>query len=355
MTLSLSWQLHPAPPFGGAGFVFGKIAVSEAADTLVSALPAQLIADNIYIMHGLLLFYKPRGWRNRDVITFFRRLSGERRVGHGGTLDPTAEGLLIIGLGRTATRTLASFLNHSQKTYRATLRLGARSTTGDAEGELSAVLNISSPTRKQIEALIMERFMGERLQQPPIYSALKIRGQRARDRAARGELVELAPRLVQLEAWRLLRYDWPELELELMVSSGFYVRSLATELGEVLGTGAYLTALVRTEITCNDVRYNLDRALRPDDTEKTIELMSIFSGIVQGVGFREFIRTQAEQFGLSGWVENRNDGAVTVLAQGQRTPLEQFQKTMESGPGRIERVDFLWQRPIELFAGFIIK
>lgn len=306
-------------------------------------------------MHGLLLFNKPRGWRNRDMISFFRRLSGQKRVGHGGTLDPMAEGLLVIGLGRTATRALAPFLNQSKKTYRATLQLGARSTTGDAEGKITKISTITQPTRERIEVTMNERFTGERLQQPPVYSALKIRGQRARDRAVRGEVVKLAPRSVKLETWKLLRYDYPELEFELAVSSGFYVRSLAAELGEALGTGAYLAVLARTEIVCNGVRYSLDRALRPNDIEGPIEFVAAVTGAVQGVGFREYIRRQAEQLGLSGWVENRNDGAVTVLAQGQRTTLEQFQKTMELGPGRIEHSSFLCQRPAEVFHDFIIR
>lgn len=306
-------------------------------------------------MRGLVLFNKPRGWRNRDIILFFRRLSQQKRVGHGGTLDPAAEGLVVVGLGRTATKTLTAFLTRSQKTYQATLRLGARSATGDAEGEVVEVLAAVPPTLKRIKTLMKEKFSGEYLQSPPLYSALKIRGQRARDRAARGEVVELTPRLVRLEAWRLLNYSWPELKLELTVSSGFYIRSLAVDLGEALETGAYLLNLVRTEISRGGSRYKLERALGPNDLDQTIELITVVNGAVQGVGFRQFSRAKVGQLGLVGSVKNQPDGSVAICVQGQRSQLEQFQATIESGPGQIKRVDYLWQRPAESFDGFIIQ
>lgn len=204
-------------------------------------------------MDGLLLVNKPAGISSFDVIRRLRRITGVRKMGHAGTLDPLATGLMLILLGKACKQ--AQVLTKLDKRYVAQIRLGANSSTGDAEGELTVVSD-RVPSRDEVEAAL-ERLTGRIRQVPPVYSAIKIGGQEAYKRVRAGETVEMPSREVTVYENLLLEYDYPVVRLESKVSSGTYIRTLAQDLGELLGTGAHLTGLVRTEVGT----YRLEAAL----------------------------------------------------------------------------------------------
>jgi tRNA pseudouridine55 synthase len=194
-------------------------------------------------LNGLLLVNKPIGITSFDVIRRLRRQTGVRKIGHAGTLDPLASGLMLLLFG-TATKQ-AMKLTKLDKRYVAQIRLGANSTTGDDEGDKTAVSD-RQPTEAEVEAVVRE-LTGEITQIPSAYSAIKIRGQEAYKRVRAGEQVEMPSRQVTVHEHTLITYSYPVVELEAHVSSGTYIRTLAEDLGRRLGTGAYLTGLVRTE------------------------------------------------------------------------------------------------------------
>lgn len=205
---------------------------------------------------GIYNIYKPPGPTSHDMVNQIRKLAGEKRVGHAGTLDPFAEGVLIVAVGREYTKELGQFLKQD-KTYRATMRLGASSDTDDPTGKIIKQPTTSKPTRKQIVEALKE-FKGEISQTPPAFSAIKIKGKKAYELARRGITPDLKPRQVIIHSIEILKYRWPYLEIETKVSSGTYIRSLAHNLGQILGIGGYLEKLVRTKIG----RYSLNKALR---------------------------------------------------------------------------------------------
>ncbi|MFM2105913.1 MAG: hypothetical protein RL338_945 [Chloroflexota bacterium] len=197
-------------------------------------------------MDGVLVVAKPAGPTSHDVVALVRRLSGTRRVGHGGTLDPFASGVLPLFLGR-ATRMLEYHLG-DPKSYRATVCFGAGSTTDDLEGELSPVPTV--PDREAVAAALGS-FRGEIEQVPPAYSAIKVAGRRAYALARSGETPTLSPRRVTILRLELVEWDGTDPErpvaiLEVDCSAGTYIRALARDLGAALGGAAYLGALVRT-------------------------------------------------------------------------------------------------------------
>jgi tRNA pseudouridine55 synthase len=204
-------------------------------------------------MDGLLLVDKPVGPTSHEVVARMRRALGERRIGHTGTLDPAAAGLLPLVLGR-ATR-LARFLTAGDKTYEAELRLGVSTDSGDAHGQPVGGAHAGPlPSRDEI-AHALDRFRGTYLQQPPAFSAKKIGGQRSYRLARRARLepesiaggaLRPAAATVTVGSLELVAYAAPDLKLVVSCSAGFYVRSLAHDLGQRLGTGAHLTALRRT-------------------------------------------------------------------------------------------------------------
>jgi tRNA pseudouridine55 synthase len=196
--------------------------------------------------HGVLVVAKPAGPSSHDIVALVRRLSGAKRVGHGGTLDPFASGVLPVFVG-SATRMVEYHL-HDAKAYRALVCFGARSTTDDIEGELSPG-EAAPPAREAVEALL-PAFVGRVVQRPPAYSAVKVGGRRAYEMARRGEQPLLRDREVEIHELRLTGWQddqtRPCATLEVRCSAGTYVRALARDLGERLGCGAYLAALVRT-------------------------------------------------------------------------------------------------------------
>ncbi len=183
------------------------------------------------------------------MVAQVRRLSGIRKVGHAGTLDPEAEGLLIVLVGKEYTKQSDKFLKQD-KTYEFDLKLGETSTTGDMEGKKSTVSSnslASEPSKKAILD-VLECLQGTIEQTPPIYSAIKVGGQRAYKLAQKGEKPDLKPRKITINSIELLSYKYPIVKIRADVSSGTYIRSLAETIGEQLGTGAYCTTIVRTRI-----------------------------------------------------------------------------------------------------------
>ncbi|WP_153397313.1 tRNA pseudouridine(55) synthase TruB [Ornithinicoccus halotolerans] len=202
---------------------------------------------------GLVVVDKPAGWTSHDVVGRARRLFGTRRVGHAGTLDPMATGVLLLGVGR-ATR-LLTFLVGCDKSYRATVRLGERTLTDDAEGEVTERRDAGGLTSETVAAAVA-RLTGPLSQVPSAVSAVKVGGRRSYARVRAGEDVELAARQVTVHRFDVLgQVELPgsepghrvrDVEVEVEVSSGTYVRALARDLGESLGVGGHLTALRRT-------------------------------------------------------------------------------------------------------------
>ncbi|MBX6315176.1 MAG: tRNA pseudouridine(55) synthase TruB [Isosphaeraceae bacterium] len=194
---------------------------------------------------GVLNLDKPRGLTSRAAVNFISRPLRGLRVGHAGTLDPLASGVLVVCVG-AATR-LIEYVQRMPKTYRTVVRLGARSETLDADGPIVEVPDPPIPDEAQVRAALA-RQVGTIAQVPPQFSALKVGGQRAYDLARAGRAVELAARPVVIDRIDLLAYDWPRLELEIDCGSGTYIRSIARDVGDALGCGGLVEVLTRTRI-----------------------------------------------------------------------------------------------------------
>ncbi len=206
---------------------------------------------------GIVLVDKPAGWTSFDVVAKIRgqirseyTARGEKatkrqlKVGHAGTLDPFATGLLIILLGES-TKKANAFLK-LDKVYEATFRLGRRSTTGDPEGDITEVSEFQ-PTNADVQS-VLRSFIGETQQRPPIFSAIKINGQRAYKLAREGREIEIPLRTVTIYSLELIDYTYPDVSVRVHVSSGTYIRSLAVDVGTLLKTDAYCSVLRRVRI-----------------------------------------------------------------------------------------------------------
>lgn len=207
-------------------------------------------------MQGTLLVDKPAGWTSFDVVNYVRRIvatvEGKKpkncKVGHTGTLDPFATGLLVLLIGKEYTKR-ASELSKLDKTYEVTMKLGQTSTTGDPEGEITDFAGGTKvPSTDEIKAAFA-KFRGEIQQVPPAYSAIKIDGQRAYKLARAGKEVIIEPRKVTINRLEIVDYNYPEVKFVADVSSGTYIRTLSEDIGKVLGTCAYTTALRRTSVS----------------------------------------------------------------------------------------------------------
>ena len=192
--------------------------------------------------NGILNVNKPTGKTSQQVVSLIKRRSGQRHVGHAGTLDPQASGVLPVLLGQ-ATR-VSSFITNDPKVYQAELELGVTTDTYDAEGQVTASSDASHVTREQVEAAL-PAFRGRIKQRPPMYSALKHRGQRLYDLARAGIEVERKEREVRVYRLELIGWQPPHLSIEVECGRGTYIRSLAHDLGQSLGCGAHLSQLVR--------------------------------------------------------------------------------------------------------------
>lgn len=195
-----------------------------------------------------LLIDKPAGITSHDVVNRVRSISGERRVGHAGTLDPLATGLLIVGVGREATKQLGMLARRETKTYEAEITLGEERETDDAEGMVIAkAKSVLPPSRREVER-VLHQFLGTFSQVPPRYSAIKLGGQPAYRLARQGRPFQLKPRRITVFRMRLTSYRYPRLRVQTTVSAGTYIRALARDLGRRLGMGAYLSQLRRTQV-----------------------------------------------------------------------------------------------------------
>ena len=208
-------------------------------------------------MHGLLNLHKPAGVTSRDVVNQIQRLVRPAKVGHAGTLDPLAVGVLVVGIG-AATR-LMEYVQRLPKTYRATFLLGHRSDTDDAEGAVTQMENAPPLTYDDIQAAL-PRFVGNISQRPPAYSAIKVQGRRAYELARKGESVTLEERTVTVHSLNLSAVKDSMFSLDVKCGSGTYIRSLGRDIAESLGSCAVMTRLVRTAIGS----FHLDSAIDPN-------------------------------------------------------------------------------------------
>lgn len=215
---------------------------------------------------SILLINKPPGPTSHDMVDRVRKITGEKRVGHAGTLDPFAEGLLIVLVSRESTKRQAEFMK-LDKVYEATFVLGEERDTDDVTGRVrssfSAEKPNEAPTRSVVKE-VLQKFIREIDQMPPAYSAKKIKGKKAYELARVGIEPELKPKKITIYNLEILDYQWPELKIRTKVSSGTYIRALARDVGRELGVGAYVKELKRTKIG----KYELKNATTTEDLEK---------------------------------------------------------------------------------------
>lgn len=255
-------------------------------------------------MEGYLLVDKPAGWTSHDVVAKVRSIlqqvysgqlsvdsagskepkttnyelktpSPKVKVGHTGTLDPAATGLMILVIG-SYTKKAAEF-SKLDKTYEAKLILGSISTTGDSEGEISIISRMRPKDSKIID--VVNSFKGEIQQVPPAYSAIKVGGQRAYKLARQGKLVKIEPRKVTIYGIKHVVYDYPKLKFTVSVSSGTYIRSLAVDIGDKLGIGAYLSGLRR--ISVNNFNVNDVISINNLTAENFMQNLQIDTGVAK--------------------------------------------------------------------------
>jgi tRNA pseudouridine55 synthase len=209
----------------------------------------------------IILVDKPKGITSHDVVDAVRKISGERRVGHAGTLDPNATGLLVVGVGRDFTRKLGSISKNTKKTYNAEICLGEERDTDDVLGKIrnpkSEIQNNFQISKSKLNKTL-KYFVGKQEQVPPEYSAVKVKGRKAYEIARRGKSLRLSARKIEIFSIKLISYEYPLLKISTEVSSGTYVRALARDLGRKLGCGAYLKNLRRMKIG----KYNIGDAVQ---------------------------------------------------------------------------------------------
>lgn len=223
-------------------------------------------------LDGILLIDKPSGWSSFDVVgkirgTLKRETGRKIKVGHTGTLDPLATGLMIIVVGSYCKR--AAEFSKLDKTYEVTMKMGETSTTGDEEGDKTVVSNKQPDGDELIK--VLENFVGDSMQAPPAFSAIKIGGKRAYKLARAGKTVEIEPRPIHINSITLKDYEYPYVKFTADVGSGTYIRSLVQDVGEKLQTGAYMSDLRRTKVGVWDVENALPTPV--------IEFNEIVSGL----------------------------------------------------------------------------
>lgn len=204
------------------------------------------ISDSGEITGITVPLYKPADWTSFDVVNKCRRITGFRKVGHAGTLDPFAEGLLILGFG-AHTKRLDRY-KISDKTYRVDIRLGAETDTQDSTGRIIAEYGQGKPPDLQAIEELLPRFTGSIEQIPPMYSAKKIGGKRLYTLARKGEIIERKAVTVRINSIAILEYAWPVLRCRIRCGSGTYIRTLAADIGKALNCGAYAEKLLREQI-----------------------------------------------------------------------------------------------------------
>lgn len=212
-------------------------------------------------MDGILIVDKPRGLTSHDVVAFVRKTFGLKKVGHAGTLDPMATGVLVILIG-AHTKSAQAFLN-DDKEYEGTMLLGGASDTGDAWGKITPSGKAADFDRAGLER-VFKKFSGRIEQRPPMYSAVKYKGKKLYELARKGIVVQTKPRTVFINNLEITEVSLPRLSFKVSCSKGTYVRQLCVDIGEVLGSGAYLSALKRTR----SGRFNIDQAISMDELRR---------------------------------------------------------------------------------------
>ncbi|MCC6493974.1 MAG: tRNA pseudouridine(55) synthase TruB [Pirellulales bacterium] len=263
-------------------------AIEQVAETQMTRVPAKNgMLKMGAAMFGVVNLCKPAAWTSRDAVNRVQRLVRPAKVGHAGTLDPIAEGVLVVCVG-AATR-LIEYVQRAPKEYRATFLLGQRSPSDDVETQAEAIDDAPQPTREELTAAL-PRFTGAIEQRPPAYSAVKIDGQRAYMLARRGEAVDIATRTVEVYGLQVERYDYPVLVLSIRCGGGTYVRSLGRDLAESLGTCAVMTQLVRTAV--GDFR--VEEAIDPRGVD-AMRLRTALAPPLAAVGDLPRVELTAEQ------------------------------------------------------------
>ncbi|HKC48480.1 MAG TPA: tRNA pseudouridine(55) synthase TruB [Gemmatimonadales bacterium] len=252
----------------------------------------------------MLLVAKPAGPTSHDMVDIVRRRLGTRRVGHTGTLDPFAEGLLVMVVGR-ATR-LVPFAAAWTKTYEGRMRLGATTDTDDATGQVREQRPVS--VDRTVLERTLARFRGTVRQRPPAYSAVKVEGERAYRRARRGEVVEPAEREVEIAVLEVTEFAPPDVEFRATVSAGTYLRSLARDLGAALGCGGHLAALRRTAVG----PFRLEQAVAPEAADPA-DLLSP-GVLVRHLGRRDVDAVEREAVVHGRFIAAAGDAAATPVA-----------------------------------------
>ncbi|MEQ9617030.1 MAG: tRNA pseudouridine(55) synthase TruB [Phycisphaerales bacterium] len=222
-------------------------------------------------LNGVIVVDKPLGWTSADVCRRLRSRTNGAKVGHAGTLDPLATGVLVVCLGK-ATKLIES-IQASEKLYVTTIDLSAFTTTDDAEGEREEITVDRPPTLEAVRAAC-DALTGETMQTPPAFSAVKVGGKRAYALARKGEDVRINAKVVVIHEIAIDRYDWPTLELSIRCGKGTYIRAIARDLGAALGTGGTLLALRRTRIG----EYTLDLAINPEELLDRIDTIHDLGG-----------------------------------------------------------------------------
>ncbi len=213
-------------------------------------------------LHGILVIDKPLGMTSMRVVERVRYRACKARTGHAGTLDPLATGVLVVAIGR-ATKSIDRLMA-GEKRYETTIDLSAFTTTDDSEGERTEV-SAPAPTLEAVRAAC-SRWVGEVMQRPPAFSAIKVQGRRSYDLARKGEARELASRPVMIHGIEIDAYDYPALSLRVHCGKGTYIRSLARDLGTALGTGGHCRSIRRTQVGI----YEIGQAIRMDDLPDSI-------------------------------------------------------------------------------------
>ncbi|MCI0705231.1 MAG: tRNA pseudouridine(55) synthase TruB [Planctomycetia bacterium] len=220
-------------------------------------------------MNGLLVIDKPSGMTSRDVVNRVQRwFPRKTKIGHTGTLDPLATGVLVVCVGQ-ATR-LADYVQAMGKSYASRFRLGATSTTDDADGTITETPNATAPTREQIDSAL-KSFIGSVEQVPPAVSALKLNGVRAYELVRQGKGPKLDARVVMIDAIRVLAYEWPFLDVEVDCGKGTYIRSIARDLGDMLGCGGLVQTLRRTKVGPFTAEQGIGLDVTPEEAKAKLQ------------------------------------------------------------------------------------
>lgn len=270
-------------------------------------------------LHGFLNIDKPLGWTSHDVVGRLRRILKIRKIGHAGTLDPAATGVLVVGVGR-ATRFL-DYVQDGSKSYAAHIVLGVSSETADIDGRVAERSQQGAvPTRDEIEAILPD-FTGVIDQVPPKYSAVKQDGEPLYRRMRRGEDVEVPTRTVAVHSLKVIDFNFPDLVASIDCGSGVYVRSLARDIGERLGTVAYLHHLVRTSVGAFDLR----SAMSIDEVQQ-LEFPESWTSAATGIdaGLAGFAAVALDERSTDSWYHGRSIHVRSDASRPTNGPVRVF-------------------------------